>query len=260
MSEPISVLIADDNVEFAGLLKKYINRESDLKVVGIAGDGLEAVDLTASLTPDVVILDLIMPNLDGIGVLERISAMGINPKPVFIILSAIGLDVFVRRAILLGAEYYLVKPFDVSVLLKRIRQLVAERSAKMNLHECFTISRDGTATKPYELEETEYRITALLHKTGIPAHLKGYKYIREAVLYTVKNSKTTFPVTKVIYPLVAKKFNTSPQKVERAIRSAIESAWAKKADTSDGIFDKSRKPTNSEFLALMADRVRMATF
>jgi len=123
MKEKISILIADDNMEFVELLKEYMEQYEDLDVVGTAKDGLQAIEMIKSLKPDVVVLDIIMPNIDGIGVLEKLETHKMERKPIFIMLSAIGQDMFIQKAVSLGAEYYIIKPFDVEVLVTRIRQL-----------------------------------------------------------------------------------------------------------------------------------------
>lgn len=261
MAEVISILIADDNVELGELLEKYINREMDLKVIGVAREGIEAVNKIISLTPDVVILDLIMPNLDGIGVLEKLSAGRKDLKPIIIMLSAIGQDLFIKKAISLGADYFLVKPFDAAVLVKRIRELFNGRDmAGAQLDNCNT-DIDKAAASTMEYAKTEYRITELMRFAGIPPHLAGYKYLREAVMYTLANSSSICPVTKIVYPEVAKKFSTTPQIVERGIRSAIESTWKRNGFESFKSFlrtgGKKTKPTNFEFIAILVDKVRM---
>jgi two-component system response regulator (stage 0 sporulation protein A) len=265
MKGEISVLIADDNYEFAGLLKEYMEQFEDIEVIGIAKDGLQALEMIVSLKPDVVVLDIIMPNLDGLGVLEKLSSMQVEFKPMFIMLTAIGQDVFVQRAVDLGAEYYIIKPFDAEVLVKRIRQLYKEKymsafSNKPIVKNSELISSNTNVDKTYDIE---VEVTNLMHEVGIPPHMAGYQYLREAIIQTVLNAKAFTSITKTLYPKVAKKFNTTSQKVERAIRNAIESAWARgNPDTMDSLFGytfstSKGKPTNSECIAMMADRIRI---
>jgi two-component system, response regulator, stage 0 sporulation protein A len=264
MNERISILIADDNIEFGDLLNDYINQEVDLQVVGIARDGLNALEMIKALEPDVVILDIIMPNLDGIGVLEKIAQVHLNKKPLFLMLTAIGQDVFIQRAMLLGAEYYIVKPFDVGVLVSRIRQMYKEKRFS-SFNQNISVPK---AEQPYVLRlehvmNLEVEVTNLMHEVGIPPHMSGYQFIREAIIQTVNNSKLFNSITKVLYPKVAEHFGTTPQKVERAIRNAIESAWERgNPDSIDSLFGytinySKGKPTNSEFIAMMADKVRV---
>ena len=265
MKEKISILIADDNVEFVELLKEYMEQYEDLDVVGIAKDGLRAIEMIKSLKPDVVVLDIIMPNIDGIGVLEKLEAHKMEHKPIFIMLSAIAQDMFIQKAVSLGAEYYIIKPFDVEVLVTRIRQLYEEKYISAFTNR--TVSKNAEFANAEALDRTydiEVEVTNLMHDIGIPPHMAGYQYLREAIVLTVKNSKMYSSITKNLYPAVAEKFNTTAQKVERAIRNAIESAWSRgNLDTIDSLFGYTinytkGKPTNSECIAMMADKIRIS--
>lgn len=265
MKDKISVLIADDNLEFVDLLKEYMDQYDDINVVGIAKDGMQALEMIKSIKPDVVVLDVIMPNIDGIGVLEKLATQQMDRKPLFIMLSAIGQDVFIQKAVSLGAEYYIIKPFDVEVLVTRIRQLYEEkylsafsiRSVNKNMEFANADALDRT----YDIE---VEVTNLMHEVGIPPHMAGYQYLREAIVLIVKNSKMYSSITKSLYPAVAQKFNTTSQKVERAIRNAIESAWSRgNLDTIDSLFGYTinytkGKPTNSECIAMMADKIKIS--
>lgn len=261
MSERISVLIVDDNIEFGNLLNEYLTQYKDIFVAGVARDGLEAIDMINLLSPDVVILDIIMPSLDGIGVLERVAKLQLPKRPIFVVLSAVGQDMFTQKALALGAEYYMVKPCDIEVLLSRIRDIYKDKIA-INTPR---ISRvEPVVQKPPEpARDLEYEVTNLMRTVGIPPHMIGYQYLREAIIQSMNNTKTFSSVTKVLYPEVAKKFGSTPQKVERAIRNAIETAWerGKKGPGQvmfGGAFNFSQgKPTNSEFIAMMADRLKM---
>lgn len=265
MKDIISVLIADDNLEFVDLLKEYMEQYDDINVVGIAKDGIQALEMIKSIKPDVVVLDVIMPNIDGIGVLEKLATQQLDKKPLFIMLSAIGQDVFIQKAVSLGAEYYIIKPFDVEVLVTRIRQLYEEKylSAFSNR----SVNKNMEFTNADALDRTydiEVEVTNLMHEVGIPPHMAGYQYLREAIVLVVKNSKMYSSITKSLYPAVAEKFNTTAQKVERAIRNAIESAWSRgNLDTIDSLFGYTinytkGKPTNSECIAMMADKIKIS--
>lgn len=265
MKDIISVLIADDNLEFVDLLKEYMEQYDDINVVGIAKDGIQALEMIKSIKPDVVVLDVIMPNIDGIGVLEKLATQQLDKKPLFIMLSAIGQDVFIQKAVSLGAEYYIIKPFDVEVLVTRIRQLYEEKylSAFSNR----SVNKNMEFTNADALDRTydiEVEVTNLMHEVGIPPHMAGYQYLREAIVLVVKNSKMYSSITKSLYPAVAEKFNTTSQKVERAIRNAIESAWSRgNLDTIDSLFGYTinytkGKPTNSECIAMMADKIKIS--
>ncbi|OPZ94661.1 MAG: Stage 0 sporulation protein A [Firmicutes bacterium ADurb.Bin419] len=265
MKDKISVLIADDNLEFAELLKDYMDQYDDISVSGIAKDGLQALEMIETIKPDVVVLDIIMPNIDGIGVLEKLATQQMERRPLFIMLSAIGQDVFIQRAVSLGAEYYIIKPFDVEVLVMRIRQLYEEKY--LSAFSYRTVNKNMEFSNADALDRTydiEVEVTNLMHEVGIPPHMAGYQYLREAIVLTVKNSKMFSSITKSLYPAVAEKFNTTSQKVERAIRNAIESAWARgNLDTIDSLFGYTinytkGKPTNSECIAMMADKIRIS--
>lgn len=271
MGDKISVLIADDNYEFAHILSEYINNMDDMKTVAIAKDGIEAIDKIQEFVPDVVVLDVIMPNLDGIGVLERIKDCELISRPLFIMLSAIGQDMFIQKSISLGAEYYIVKPFDVTVLISRIRQICSEKRKTLfsnNMSEFIQAPQPTLAQIEEERKESEFdlqvEVTNLLREAGIPPHMAGYQYLREAIIQTVNNPKIFSSITKVLYPAVAERFTTSPQKVERAIRNSIESAWARRnQDSVDSLFGytinySKGKPTNSEFIAMMADKLKFS--
>lgn len=264
MSDRISILIADDNIDFGNLLSEYLDREEDLSVAGVARDGLQTLEMAASLEPDIVLLDVVMPNLDGIGVLEHLVGSAPEKKPLFIMLSAIGQENFIQRAINLGAEYYLVKPFDVEVLVSRIRQIYAEKRKN-----CYSGNRKVikgiTPVKAVEVSENDLAkgITAVIREIGIPAHISGYQYIREAILQTINVPNVFVSVTKLLYPAVAAKYKTTPQKVERAIRNAIEVAWTKKdvnlanAQIEQVFGSIKGKPTNSEFIAATVDWIKI---
>lgn len=265
MMEAISVLIADDNIEYGNLLNEYISQYEDINVKGVARDGLEAIEKITELQPDIVILDIIMPNLDGIGVLEKAAEMKLEHKPLFVVLSAIGQDVFVHKAITLGAEYYIVKPFDVEILISRIRQVYKEKYI-------FPFDRNNEKLKPSarkSIEEgrssnkLEVMVTSLIHNAGIPPHISGYQYLREAIMLSVDSTAVFNSITKVIYPNIASKYATTPRKVERAIRCAIEGAWGKgglsRNDRRSEIFVNfgKEKPTNSQFISTLSDKARI---
>ena len=229
MREKIRVLIADDNQEFSHTLSTYINSQEDMEIVGMAKDGNEAIDLIIKTTPNVVLLDVIMPHLDGLGVLEKISEMSNSEKPTCIMLSAVGQDKITQKAISLGAEYYVVKPFDIEVLIKRIREIKFYRPNQVNNN---FITKD--AKQQYiDISHEEIRkeknlealVTNVIHEVGVPAHIKGYQYLREAIMMVVNDIDVINQITKNLYPQIAIKFNTTPSRVERAIRHAIEVAW-----------------------------------
>ena len=259
-SNKITVLIADDNEDFCDIMNSYLQTEKDIDVVGIAQNGLKAIQLIKTKEPDVLILDIIMPHLDGLGVLENLNDIQINKRPKIIMLSAVGHDKITQRAINLGADYYMVKPFDFQIFIKRMKELVNDTSNKKMTNKVQQKIPSVHFTKNNSLEA---EITNIIHDIGVPAHIKGYLYIREAIAMVVKNVELLSAVTKELYPSIAKKYNTTPSRVERAIRHAIEVAWSRgKLDTINSLFgytvhiDKG-KPTNSEFIAMVADKLRL---
>lgn len=269
MKEKITVLIADDNQEFSMTLATYLKSQDDMVVVGIAKDGNEALDMIPNLMPDVVLLDVIMPHLDGIGVLEKLNMIKMNKRPICIMLSAVGQDKITRKAVELGAEYYVVKPFDIELLITRIREL---KNYKPTQNNSF-ISRDIPVQKQQYIElsrgtekkeeNLEALVTNLIHEVGVPAHIKGYQYLREAIIMVVNDIDVINQITKSLYPKIASKFNTTPSRVERAIRHAIEVAWGRgQQDVVENIFGYTisaakGKPTNSEFIAMISDKLRL---
>ena len=270
MKEKITVLIADDNQEFSMTLATYLKSQDDMMVIGRAKDGNEALDMISSLMPDVVLLDVIMPHLDGIGVLEKINMIKMPKKPLCIMLSAVGQDKITKRAIELGAEYYVVKPFDIDLLISRIRELKNYKPAPVNNN--FISKETNTSKQQYidisenkkNSEETlEALVTNIIHEVGVPAHIKGYQYLREAIMMVVNDIDVINQITKSLYPQIADRFDTTPSRVERAIRHAIEVAWGRgQQDVVENIFGYTisaakGKPTNSEFIAMIADKLRL---
>ncbi len=267
MKEKISVLIADDNPDFSQTLAAYLENQEDMEVIGMAKDGTEAIDMIANTIPDVVLLDVIMPHLDGIGVLERINVIKGGKRPVCIMLSAVGQDKITQKAISLGAEYYVVKPFDIELLIKRIREL---KNYKPSQNGNNFISRepklkyvDIPGNSQNSEENLEAKVTNVIHEVGVPAHIKGYQYLREAIIMVVNDIDVINQITKSLYPKIASKFNTTPSRVERAIRHAIEVAWGRgQQEAVESIFGytisaSKGKPTNSEFIAMIADKLRL---
>lgn len=264
MKEKITVLIADDNQEFSTTLATYLKNQDDMVVVGRAKDGNEALDMVSSLMPDIILLDVIMPHLDGLGVIEKLNSMNLVKMPKIIVLSAVGQDKITQSAINLGADYYIVKPFDFVIFINRIRELVSNKTnhieAKPRTHADIQMTRTDFVRNVGNIE-TE--ITNIIHEIGVPAHIKGYLYLREAIKMVIENVELLGAVTKELYPSIAKKFNTTPSRVERAIRHAIEVAWSRgKVDTINQLFgytvhNTKGKPTNSEFIAMIADKLRL---
>lgn len=267
MEKKISVLIADDNEDFARTLISYLEKQEDMEVIGMAKDGNEAYDMITNTEPDIVLLDVIMPHLDGIGVLEKLRDAHFNNRPLFIMLSAVNQDKITQRAISLGAEYYVVKPFDISLLIHRIKEL--KNYQNISIRSNF-ISKEIKAQyieiTPEQKKDTknlEALVTNVIHEVGVPAHIKGYQYLREAIMMVVNDIEIINQITKQLYPDIAKAYGTTPSRVERAIRHAIEVAWSRgQTEAVDNIFGYTvsavkGKPTNSEFIAMIADKLRL---
>ncbi len=229
MKEKLSVLIADDNQEFANTLTSYINSQEDMEVIAAAKDGNEAVEILSSTIPDVILLDVIMPHLDGLGVLEQINMMKIDKKPICIMLSAVGQDKITQKAIIEGADYYIVKPFNIEVLIQRIREVKHFRPSQTGGNFIVREPRQKYIELPEneekKQENLEALVTNIIHEVGVPAHIKGYQYLREAIMMVVNDIDVINQITKSLYPKIAFKYGTTPSRVERAIRHAIEVAW-----------------------------------
>ena len=262
MKEKIKILIADDNLDFVTTLSSHLNEEDDMEVVHICRDGTDTITKIKELKPDILLLDVIMPHLDGIGVLETLNKENIS-LPITIILSAVGQDLVTSQAITQGASYYILKPFEIDVLIKRIRELT-------NLPQKNHIQIANHSKNQYiavnntkESQNLEAMVTNIIHEVGVPAHIKGYQYLRDGIMMVVDDIEIINQITKQLYPDLAKKYKTTPSRVERAIRHAIEVAWGRgQIDTVNNIFgytisSNKGKPTNSEFIAMIADKLRL---
>lgn len=247
------------------IITEFMEAQTDIEVTARVENGEEAIEMIDKTTPDIVILDIIMPRLDGLGVLTKYKNLEASKKPLFIILSAVGQDAITQQALSLGAIYYIVKPFDLNVLVERIRELVRTHSP--------TVLRMQQLQQPVDLSNTnsndsefsvQTKVTKIMRDVGVPAHIKGYQYIRDAIIMAINDREIISAVTKRLYPELAKNHNTTPSRVERAIRHAIEVAWNRgKVDTINKLFGytintRKGKPTNSEFIALVADTLRLS--
>ena len=267
MNEKITVLVADDNSDFTMTLSNYLEKEEQIQIVGIARDGNEAYDMAVNLKPDILLLDIIMPHLDGLGVLEKLGETNLEKRPLSIILSAVGQDKITQKAIALGAQYYIVKPFDINVLIKRMKELKNYQPVQFKggfvTREIKSQYIDIAPDQKKNEENLEALVTNIIHEVGVPAHIKGYQYIRDSIELMYNNPDTLGGITKEVYPYIADKYNTTPSRVERAIRHAIEVSWNRgDYDLMEEIFGHSvdfdrAKPTNSEFLATVADKIHL---
>ncbi len=259
--EKLNVAIADDNERMVRLLSDIIRGDDELQVIGTAKDGEEAYDLIKAKEPDVVLLDIVMPKLDGLSVMDKIkNDRNLKKYPAFIMISAIGQEKITEDAFALGADYYIMKPFDNEMVLNRIKH-VKRRGNRVNGEAKKVNAYEKNAV--YLERNLEGDVTNIIHEIGVPAHIKGYQYLREAIIMSVMDIEMLNSITKILYPTIAKKFQTTPSRVERAIRHAIEVAWSRgKMDTIDELFgytinNGKGKPTNSEFIALISDKIRL---
>ena len=235
-----TVVLADANEEFRGMLREVVEKSDRFSVVGCTGDGTEALELIEGLKPDLAVVDLVLPGTDGFRLLKRLK----DGATKVIVLSAFCTDQAVAEATGLGAVFFMPKPCEVEALLDRMQAVFGQPAAP---------EEHGSSLKN--------QVTAIIHEIGVPAHIKGYQYLREAILIAVDDSEVINAVTKVLYPAVAKRFATTPSRVERAIRHAIEVAWDRgDLETLQKYFgytvsNSKGKPTNSEFIAMISDRL-----
>jgi len=254
--EKIKVMIADDNRELVHIMEEYLNEQTEIEVIGTAFDGKECLEMLQKIKPDVLLLDIIMPHIDGLAVVERIKSTQ-NPAPNIIMLTAFGQEEVMKKAVAYGVSYFMLKPFDFDQLVNKIIEI---SDAKQNIKSINPSYFEPVAKKK---ENIETSITNIMHDIGVPAHIKGYLYIREAITMVYNDIDLLGAITKILYPDIAKKYNTTASRVERAIRHAIEVAWNRgNIDSITDLFGYTvnmakAKPTNSEFIAMVADKLRL---
>ena len=245
-----NVLVADSSEEFCERLKEYLSG-AGCSSIGSATDGVRAVELLTELQPDVLILDLMLPKLDGMSVLKVASSM--EKRPASIVMSSFVTDYVAATTANLGAQYFMLKPCSPQAIAERLQEI---RSAD-------GVKRTAVAARQRNEINVESMVTSIIHEIGVPAHIKGYQYLREAIMIAVNDMDVINAITKVLYPQVAKTFQTTPSRVERAIRHAIEVAWDRgDLETLQRFFgytvsNTKGKPTNSEFIALIADKLQL---
>lgn len=248
--EKIKLMVVDDNREFCSLVRGYVLMQDDLEFVGSAYDGIGALDMIRSKKPDVVILDNVMPQLDGIGVLNHLQNFQPQDRPKIVAVTACPTDAFMASAFKLGVNYTMSRKVDINEIVDRCRMVVKNTPVVVQQEKL-------------KMEDVEGLVTDMIHEVGVPAHIKGYSYLRVAIMLVLEDRLLIESITKLLYPTVAKKFNTSASRVERAIRHAIEVAWTRgDTDTLNSIFgftinQAKGKPTNSEFIAMISDKLRL---
>lgn len=259
----LSIAIADDNPQMLELLGEILEREEDFHVVGKADNGEDAYNMIVKTNPDVVLLDIIMPRMDGITVMEKVkNTSGLAKSPSFIMVTAAGSENITEDAFSMGANYYIMKPFSHDVIVDKVRRIGKGKPKSISASGMKKV-KPYVDKQEYMAQNLENDVTQMLHEIGIPAHIKGYQYLRDAIVISVEDQEMLTSVTKILYPSIAKKHQTTPSRVERAIRHAIEVAWSRgKMDTINELFGYTvstgkGKPTNSEFIALIADKIRL---
>lgn len=253
MKNRIRTLIADDNKDFCRQLRQALEQKTNIEVVGLAADGKEAYEMVLETRPDLLLTDIIMPYMDGLALLSKINNNSmLSKKPKTIVFSSMGYENIIAKAMGLGASYYYAKPFDENDLASKIEEIFSESETANNAA--------AVSKKTHDLETS---ITMYIQQVGVPAHIKGYQYIRDAIAMVIDDMDTINSITKLLYPSVAKHYNTTASRVERAIRHAIEVAWDRgNPDVLSDLFGytilgSKGKPTNSEFIALIADKIRL---
>ena len=253
MEKKLKIIIADDSTELgqncAKALKGY-----GMEVALCEKDGYKVLEKMQSFHPDVILADVFMPNLDILGLLDHVKELQTNERPMVMAMSSFDNQRLEKETLDAGASYYFLKPFDINTMAERIIRLSGWRNEISPV-----VVKDNVVTDP----ELELMITEIIHQIGVPAHIKGYHYLREAIILSVKNSEIINSVTKLLYPTVAKKHGTTSSRVERAIRHAIEVAWDRgDIDVLNSYFgytiqNDRGKPTNSEFIAMISDKLRL---
>src|SRR5699024_3615020 len=249
----ISVCLVDDNKELIQLMEDFFDEQEDIRVIGTAHNGRECLEMLEEKEPDVIVLDIIMPHVDGLAVLNTLKEMDETHKPHVIMLTAFGQEEVMKKAVALGASYFILKPFDLEHLADQIRQVQGIPS--------FSLTKRGK--KREKKRDLEASITNIINEIGVTAHIKEYMYLRESITMVYNDIELLGSITKVLYPDIAKKFKTTSSRVERAIRHAIEVAWSRgNVDSISALFGytvsiSKAKPTNSEFIAMVADRLRL---
>ncbi len=253
MEKELKIIIADDSSELGENCAKTF-KAYGMNVILCPKDGLKVLSRVKSEAPDIILADVFMPNLDILGVIKSLKESDLKEKPMVMAMSGFDNGRLEKELIEAGADYYFLKPFDVNTMAQRIIQLSGWKTQKSPL-----VVKDNVVTDT----QLELMITDIIHQIGVPAHIKGYHYLREAIILSIKNSEIINSVTKLLYPTVAKKHGTTASRVERAIRHAIEVAWDRgDIDVLNSYFgytiqNERGKPTNSEFIAMISDKLRL---
>ncbi len=262
MKNPIKLLIADSNTELLSQMKAFFDSKEDINLLGTASDGTEAAEKVREYRPNVLVMDIVLPGLDGIGLLKAINTIPRSLRPIVIITSGAKKEHVTNLCMQLGADYFMIKPCSCETIYERINLL-----ASPGIGQAAQISSDLYTSKPQSDIPSERAIelfvTKTIHSVGVPANIKGYQYLRDAIIMSIKDTELINAVTKQLYPRVASRHNTSPSRVERAIRHAIEVACIRGNEEElyklfgYTVQSNKGKPTNSEFIAMIADKLRL---
>ena len=252
MSEPIKIILADDSMDFCEMLHMQLENYTGIQVVGKVQDGQELLTQIWEKQPDMIVVDAMLSKKDGLSVIRALQEAHLKKMPSVFVVSSFSSERMMAEAMALKVSYFTIKPCDLADLARRI----AAHNTVM------PVFNDPGKNLPPEVE-LEMRVTNIIHDIGVPAHIKGYQYLREAIIMTVKDMDIINAITKVLYPTVAKRYKTTSSRVERAIRHAIEVAWDRgDVEVLNGFFgytvsNVKGKPTNSEFVAMISDKIRL---
>ncbi len=264
-SKKIKVMLLDNNEQMRSTIKDYLSKDEKIVIAKELDSAEDALKFVEAEAVDIIISDIILPNIDGYSFLEKLNELKLAKKPKVIILSALSSDAFIQKALMLGADYYMVKPCELSVLKERVEEFAKNNFSSVAANAGSEnkvnnqIARMGVRSPRNKM--LEEKITNIFITVGIPAHIKGYQFLREAIKMAIDNPEIINSITKKLYPSIAERFETSASKVERAIRHAIEVAWNRgKIENINALFgirvySNNEKPTNGEFIALVADKM-----
>lgn len=254
MDKKLRIMLAEEGTDYCQTCTNIL-KNSGHEVFVVPKDGAEILSRINSISPDVLLMDAFMPRVDALGVLKSLKNQNLSKRPLVMVMSGVDNSKFEQEILLAGADYYFIKPFDVNVLAERISQMTGwNRAGHDNIMK---------STQPCTDDDLDVIVSEIMHQIGVPAHIKGYQYLREAIILSINDDEMMNSVTKLLYPSVAKTFSTTPSRVERAIRHAIEVAWDRgDVDVLSSYFgytiqNTRGKPTNSEFIAMISDRLKL---
>lgn len=259
-SKKINIYIADCNLEIRKKISETFKKDKNFTIVGESADGYEALNFLKHNNVNIIIMDVVLPGLDGFALIEAIANSNeILNKPKIVVISSLSHEGFINKAMQLGVSYFMIKPINEDILLDRVKEISLENKTVSTVFSK-NLSIENSNEK-YKAKLIEEKITNIFITVGIPAHIKGYQFLREAIKLAIENPEIINSITKQLYPAIAQKFETSASKVERAIRHAIEVAWNRgKIENINSVFglrvySSNEKPTNGEFIALVADKM-----